>query len=115
MLTHIKKKAKKEYYNQLISKNKNDSKRTWQVINEIINSRKWKKLSIKQLQIKNNVHSTDSTVLCQTLNKHFVENGPCLAKKLQNTNISYRAFLNKTYTQSLFINPTNVFEVTKWI
>ncbi|MBY0581188.1 MAG: hypothetical protein K2P53_05865, partial [Rickettsiales bacterium] len=73
---------KKSYYSNLLEANKNNSKRTWEIIREITGALKTKTCSLpKTLKINNDL-SSNSTMICDELNKYFVSVGPNLAKKI---------------------------------
>ena len=71
---------KESYYKQSFTENKNDSRRTWQTINELT-SRKSNTPSIKELII-NGVSVSKSTDLANAFNEHFSTVGPKLANQI---------------------------------
>ena len=50
-LNHILKKAEKQHYTDLLEANKNNFKKTWQIMKDVVNKNKVKKSSLKS-QIK---------------------------------------------------------------
>ena len=50
-LNHILKKAEKQHYTDLLEANKNNIKKTWQIMKDVVNKNKVKKSSLK-IQIK---------------------------------------------------------------
>jgi Reverse transcriptase (RNA-dependent DNA polymerase) len=77
--------AKKKYFNTLYSKNANDSRKIWQITNELINN--GKKAQEKALILKiNDSIVIDKKIICNHLVNHFCEVG---------TNLS---FINQPFT-----------------
>lgn len=72
--------AKKSYYKQSFTESKNDSRRTWQTINELA-CRKSNTPSIKEL-IVNSISINKSTDLANAFNEHFSTVGPKLANQI---------------------------------
>ena len=72
--------AKESYHKQSFTEHKNDSRRTWQTINELT-SRKSNTCSIKEL-IVNGVSINKTTNLANVFNEHFSTIGPKLANEI---------------------------------
>ena len=66
--------AKQRYYHSMLSEHKSDSKKTWEIINEIT-SRKSDKVLVKELKV-NGQSITNSNVLEDEFNNHFATIGP---------------------------------------
>ena len=99
--------AKESYYKQSFTEHKNDSRRTWQTINELT-SRKSNTSSIKEL-IVNGVSINKTTDLANAFNEHFSTIGPKLANEIPseaNGDKSCLEYLNIT-DQRLCFTPTN--------
>ena len=102
---------KESYYKQSFTENKNDSRRTWQTINELT-SRKSNTPSIKELII-NGVSINKSTDLANAFNEHFSTVGPKLANQIPsaaNGDKSCLEYLNIT-DQRFCFTPTNTSQV----
>ena len=96
--------VKESYYKQSFTENKNDSRRTWQTINELT-SRKSKTPSIKEL-IANSVSINKSTDLANAFNEHFSTVGPKLANQIPsaaNGDKSCLEYLNITTKDSVLL------------
>ena len=109
------KKAKKDYYDAEFQKHKNDMKQTWKLINNVINKRKNKVTIIKKIKCENGDYVTDQEQICNILNSHFVKNGPTLARKIPDTKISETKFLKHPILSSLFMSPTDINEIERFI
>lgn len=108
--------AEKNYYDSEFSKHKTDMKETWKLINNVMNKRKKKVILIKKMKCENGAIVTDQEQICNILNKHFVMNGPKLARKIPNTNIMAEDFLtNQAITETIFLSPTDEEEIEKII
>ena len=103
--------AKESYYKQSFTEHKNDSRRTWQTINELT-SRKSNTPSIKEL-IVNGVSINKTTDLANAFNEHFSSIGPKLANEIPsaaNGDNSCLDYLNIT-DQRFCFTPTNSSQV----
>ena len=54
---------------------------------------------------------SDPIDIANTFCKYFTNIGPDLARKIPDTNVSYRSFLNSNCNESIFLRPTNVNEL----
>ena len=96
------KEAKRCYYNNRFHNVSNDSKKTWQTINELT-GRKSNKSTINGLMI-NNESISDPKEICNSFNKFFAEIGPQLANKIPRSSVnrSFENYFTKTNTQFSF-------------
>ena len=86
--------AKFSYYNDLLNKYRNDSKKTWSVINSLTNVTKNKK-DITSFFIINGIKETNSEIIANNFNDFFATIGKNQASKIPSvTNVSYTNFLN---------------------
>ena len=74
ILTHIIDAAKQKYYQKQLFTSKNDSKRTWQVLNDLIGKNK-KDAKLPDKLLCNTKTIQDPKEIANTLNKHFAEIG----------------------------------------
>jgi hypothetical protein len=98
-LNHVIKTEKKAYYETQFLKYKNDIKKTWQTINEVLNRNKTRsKLPDTFLQKNSNNNVSNPLEIANKFNEYFVKIGPQLAKKIpKNDNITYESYLNGNY------------------
>ena len=101
--------AKQRYYHSTLSEHKSDSKKTWEIINEIT-SRKSGKISVKELKV-NGQSITNSNVLADEFNNHFATIGPKLASEIPSQcNNSHLEYLTNTNERFQF-RPTTTNQV----
>ena len=67
----IKNKSKKSYYSEQINKYKNDSRKTWNVIKEVIGKTKIKKNIIPLKLVENNIEIKDEHLIAEIRSINF--------------------------------------------
>lgn len=82
----------KNYYRKCIDGNKNNPKKMWKSINQLI-GRGSKTTHITWLNLADE-EITDETKITDTLNTYFTQVGPDLANQLPKTNIEPEAYMN---------------------
>ena len=93
LIEKLRKKAKKAYYSKLLHKYKTDSKRTWQVVQEVTGKQKTKS-NVLPREIKvNKTNLQKPKEIAKEFNKLFTSIGPTLARKIPNTEKSFQEFL----------------------
>ena len=103
-LTQLIRKSKTNHYSQLIKDSKGDSKKSWKVINDVLNR------SHKQPVLPDPGHSLSD--LADDFNNYFVSIGENLSRKInQPQGTSFKQYLSGTYPDSFFLMPTNGAEV----
>ena len=102
-LNHILKCAEKKYHSDLLDSNKHNIKKTWQIMKNIINRDKTKKIQ-KKFKITDGTMISDGTLISNTFNEFFVNVGPNLAKKVPNQNISPLQFMSDPLMNSIFLS-----------
>ena len=102
-LNHILKCAEKKYHSNLLDSNKDNIKKTWQIMKNIINKNKTKKIQNK-FKITDGTMISDGTLISNTFNEFFVNVGPNLAKKISNQNISPLQFVSDPLMNSIFLS-----------
>ena len=105
-LTTIIRKAKKTYYQYLLTKNKGDSKKTWKVLKEIVGTRKTYSTCIKQLSIASTPVSDDRGV-ANALNEFFTTIGPNLEQSLPNSIIDPITYIQDDMPSTCFFHPVS--------
>ena len=111
-LNSLKKQSKKKYYDQLVKNSKNSSKRTWKVINDIVNLKKGKDKSISQIKDENGNQISEPNQIAQTVNKFFVNIGKKLSSTFPSTNSKLNFASNK---KSFFFKPITEYEIRRHI
>ena len=102
-----------DHYKTLIEQCKNNLRKSWAVIKEIINKNRVAKEQSAFL-IDNRL-SEDKEKISNGFNKYFVEIGPTLEKKCPESNESPITWMRDRNAQSIFIVPTNEAELLKVI
>ena len=83
--THLKEKAKENYYNNLINQNKHNMKSLWKTINDIAKYKKRTICQIKELTNEAGEKTNKSDKIGNLLNSYFSEIGQKLAQKYENS------------------------------
>ena len=91
----LKFKSKKNHYAKLITKYKNNSKKTWQVIKEITGKTKLKTGNLPRRIITDDTETYDKKIISKTFNEFFINIGPQLAAKIPVAELSYKSYLKE--------------------
>ena len=113
-LNHVANKtAKKANYETQFLKYKNDIRKTWQTINEVLHRNKTRlKLPDTFLQKNSNNNVSKPLEIANKFNEYFVKIGPQLSKKIpKNDNITYESYLDGNYIESMFKEPVTEYEL----
>ena len=113
MLKNLLKIEEKNYYQSLILANKNNLKKTWGIIKQVINQSKCSKLSSEFYH--NGSVLNDKKSIANAFNAYFVNIGPTLASKIPDLGINYRNFMPQQNNISFFLSPVDDSEVKKII
>ncbi len=106
---------KKKYYSSRFEKYKNDIRKTWKTINEVLNRTKKKKMFPEYFQ-DGNTTITDKLEIANKFNIFFTNIGPELANKIKAPkNKNFKRYLKKKFTKQLKFKQTNETEVKKII
>ena len=112
-ITHLKERSKQSYYHKLLLDNKGDVKKTWKVINAVINKKKNTINLPSKLEIDSEV-ITNSNEILDKLNNHFASVG----KSNFSNKVDYREVsqtLNTNQKNSFILNPTTPTEISQII
>ena len=94
--------AEKTHYDDLIATNKNNMKKSWQILKEIINKKKISSQSSRFLV--NNRIITNSLDISNGFNSFFVNIGPTLAKKIPKVDKLPSSFMKTRINDSMYVN-----------
>lgn len=94
--------AKTSYYYKRFQNCKNDIKKTWQTINELINRKKTKPDLPKSFKIDESIEYNETTI-ANKFNEYFIEIGPTLAENIH-------APADKSFTNYLKNQPSSEFK-----
>ena len=110
-MNHSLRLAKRIYYDKQFDYFKSNIKRSWKLINEVINKNK----GSRKLPAIFNLNDTDISDPVEIANHfcdYFNNIGYNLAKKIPDANISHRTHLSGTYSSSISLNLTTQLEVS---
>ena len=108
------KKNKFKYYNELLYRYKNDSKKTWSLLNTIIKKSKNKSSISDVFKIDNKTINNPKTISNEFC-KYFSEVGNTFASKIPQSNKPFNEHLVNKNPHSLFFTPTDPEEIYKII
>ena len=104
----------RNHYKQYFTQHKQNSKKTWNGINELLGNKR-KTLQDNISLCINNEIITDQKQIVNTLNKYFIEIGENLSAKLGIPANTIDHYLNNPNKDNFYINPTTPEEVLKLI
>ena len=115
ILKQMIRKAKQEYYHVLFEKYKNDIKKTWETIRNVINSDTNNKSFPKYFNI-DDIPINDSKEIANHFNKYFIEIGPRLAREIPHiTDMQFHDYLGYPPNCNLIFQNITESEVLKVI
>ena len=91
----LKKKAKKKYYSEKISKYKHDAKKTWSIMKELIGKIKLKSSNFPRRITVNEVDIFDKCKIANEFNAFFTNIGSKLASKIPHASTAFESYINK--------------------
>ena len=91
----LKKRAKKKYYSEKISKYKHDAKKTWSIMKELIGKIKLKSSNLPRRITVNEVDIFDKRKIANEFNTFFTNIGSKLASKIPNASTTFESYINK--------------------
>ena len=94
----VKRKSKCNYYNHLIETHKNNSRKTWNIMKEIIGKTKLNNNSFPKKIIINSQEVNNKCDIANAFNDFFVNVGPNLAKNIDKSGNNFVQFLNTQKT-----------------
>ena len=102
-------KAEKDYYDRLITENKNNMKKSWQTLKEIINKKQASGASSRFMV--NNKIITDKKEICDGFNSFFINVGPSLSKNIPSVNKAPCTFMKNRIAVDMFMKEVVADEV----
>jgi len=97
-------KAKKHYYQDLITKNEGNSKRTWQILNEIIGRGDSKPSTVQQIRLDDDL-KTDPLDVASGLNDFFTTIGEKLDQSIPISQIDPTSYIERDFIDTCFLHP----------
>ena len=107
--------AKEKYFEDKFDAYKSNIKRTWNLINKLINpSSNSNKCTIEKV-IYNNVHISDKDEIASAFNHFFVNVGSEIANSIDSHPDNHKMYLQGNYPNSFFFSPVSDVEVANVI
>ena len=110
-LKSILKKTEKEHYQIQLVKCKDNLKKTWSIIKDVINKSKCMKNN--DTFKYNNSTTTDKSLIANKFNDYFINIGNKLAASIPQGGPNFQTFLPPANEDTIFITPTNSDEVKR--
>ena len=112
-LTSILRFAEKEYYSKLLDQHRNNVKKTWQVLNEIIQKRNGCATVQEEFSLADGSKTTNRKQVSELFNNFFVNVGPSLASKIgtETTNVQIGDYLGASNVNSMVLTEVNEVEL----
>ena len=102
-LSKLLKNAERLHYQSLLESNKNNMKRSWSILKEVINKKRTScypdQFCINNKDVRNKASISDS------FNKYFANLGSSLAKDIPNNNIHPLSFMKDRNVHTMFVQP----------
>ena len=109
-------KAETDYYTNVFNSKTQSMKEMWKELHNLLNTKKKNKGNSITKLIMNNQEITKDKDIANAPNEHFTKIGKNLADKVRSgRNNSFRNYLTDPISESLFLRPTNNYEVLKEI
>jgi hypothetical protein len=108
-LMNVLKVAEKNYYNELFEKYKGNLTKSWQIIRDLINCNKKKKMNTR-FKINGSL-SDNQQQICDHFNKYFANVGSSLDKKIPNSDRNPTSFIENKNPFSIFLAPVTTNEI----
>ena len=105
--------ARRTYYQNKSREYSGNAKKTWQLINEVLNRKKKSKISNKF--IVNDEETTDPEVIASKFNYYFVNIGKQLSEAARNEHLVFREYLQEQQRELFEVTPITTNELTKVI
>ena len=114
ILVHLIRESKTKYYKEFFNTHKQNLRKTWSGINEIINIKK-KHVSQPSCLKINGIQSNNPKQIAETFNNYFSTVAQKVDSLIPPTNNVFKDYLKNPNINSFFIQPTDADEVNKLI
>ena len=105
--------AETNYYEHLFDLCQKNSKKTWNLINEITCRKKRDKNSILAMKTANGRTTNDAKVIANTLNIFFTNIGTNMSNRLPTSAVSHHHFLKNRQSSSFYLIPTDPIQISE--
>lgn len=113
-LNRLKRIAKKDFFEKEIASYKGNCKKIWNLLNSMIKGHNDKTSIIAEL-IVDGKKLTDSSSICNSLNKHFSSIGKSVTRDIDANPNAHKQYLRKRNTRVLLLSPATELEIEKVI
>jgi hypothetical protein len=110
-LSKLMKKAERSHYSEILQHNKQNTKKMWSIIKEVI-SKKSHTRSPSQIKIGDRLES-DKNIIADRFNLYFSHIGKDLARQIPDADISPCSFISEVNASTIFLSPVEKSEVEK--
>ena len=111
-LTTLLRVAEKKHYGDLLLFHHDNLKKSWTVINNIINKHRRPRYQTK-FKLNNGIVTEDKKIISQKFNDFFINVGPSLANSIPNVNKSPVSCMGIMIKESFFLSPVTNEEIKK--
>ena len=112
-LNRLMRNAERNHYKDILDKNRNNTKKLWGILKDIINKKK-STTRPKQFVIGDEV-VTNENIIADKFNDYFTNVGSNLAEKIPSVNIDPITYIRGSFPSSLFLQDVERFEVERII
>ena len=105
--------TEKQYYQEQIIENKNNLRKTWVIIKQVINKNKNSKICDKFTSGKNII--ADPKTIANALHNYFVNVGATLASNIPDQGVDFSVYMPPANEYSLFLTPASKNELKRVI
>ena len=113
-MNHLIRRAKNRYYSERFSQARNDTKSTWNTINDLLGRKKSCNALPKTFLNESNDEVSDPNLIANKFNDFFVNVGPNLAKKFSQETDDFYKFQQGSYNDSIFLYDTSSEEIRSY-
>ena len=111
LLNSLLHKAERDYYRSLLTKCRNNMKKSWKMLKDIINHKK-QSASCSRFKI-NDVITSDKKRICNGFNDFYINVGSNLAKKIPDSDKTPKDFIRNCNQNSMFVESVSDSDVCK--
>ena len=102
--------AEKQYYHELVTRNKDNMKKSWGIIKDIINKNK-NPVHRTKFKLSNGSVTTDKMSVSEHFNDFFINIGPNLAKSIPHVKRMPMSYLGDALQETIFLEPVTCDEI----
>ena len=113
-LNHILKKSDRQYYSDLLTANKSNIKKTWQIMKNIVNKNKIKKIHSK-FKLPDGSDTENKSLISKKFNDFFINIGPNLSKNIPDLGINSLKYMSVPASHTIFLSPVTNIEIIRII